>query len=39
MSIELADHVKENEVVVRFVLSFATPETDINRFLALVQVH
>ena len=38
MSIELADQVKENEVIVRFVLSFATPETDIDRFLALVQV-
>ena len=38
MSSELADQIKENEVVVRLVLSFATPETDIDRFMALVHV-
>lgn len=33
----LGDRISEDEIFVRFVLSFATPEADVSRFIALVK--
>ena len=37
MASELVGQIKENEIVVRLVLSFATPEADVDRLLELVR--
>ena len=37
MANELVGQIKDNEIVVRLVLSFATPEADVDRLLELVR--
>jgi threonine aldolase len=36
MANELLGQIKDDEIVVRLVLSFATPEADVDRLLELV---
>ena len=37
MADSLGGAIKEDEIFVRFIASFATPETDVDRFIALVK--